>query len=97
MWKLENAHDEFHDIRCRILDIFVALKKKTLSSVSVDGCDHSAVRVATCSRTVCILIYYCALNTYKTHLQNNDYTVFFVCYIHWLMVPRNFSHVLWYL
>jgi hypothetical protein len=27
MWKLENAHDEFRDIRCRLLDLFIALKK----------------------------------------------------------------------
>jgi hypothetical protein len=49
MWKLENAHDEFHDIGCRLLDLFIALEKKTLSSVSVDGCDHLGIRIPTCS------------------------------------------------
>jgi len=67
MWKLENAHDEFHDIRRRLLVLFIALKKKN-SPVSVDGCEHPGIRVATYSRTVYILIYYSALNTHTKHI-----------------------------
>lgn len=71
MWKLENSHDKFRDIRCRLLDLFIASQKN--SPVSVDGCEHPGIHVATYSRTVCILIYYRALNTHThthtTHLQ----------------------------
>jgi hypothetical protein len=103
MWKLENSHDKFRDIRCRLLDLFIASQKN--SPVSVDGCEHPGIHVATYSRTVCILIYYRALNTYThthTHTQHickkkKDYTIFFVPYIQCLMVLRNVCHVLWYL
>ena len=40
---------------------------------------------------MCILIYYSVLNTYKIHLQKDDYTVFFVCCLRCLTVLRIFA------